>query len=307
MNPEHQFRFVALLAALAFILLEAGWAWLARRKLYDLRECATTISIVAGHLVTRALEGALLGTAFAFVWRHRLYEMPRWTWWSLLLLIAGYEFLYYWQHRAAHRVRLLWATHRVHHSATRLNFSAGLRLGWTGVLSGNFLFFLPLVWVGFHPFAVIGMLALDLAWQFFLHTEAVGRLGPLEWVLNTPSHHRVHHAVNDGCIDRNFGGMTILFDRLFGTWAPPPRERLRYGLAGTTPEFNPLRLVFGEWVALLRDLRTAPSLRDAVGAVFAPPVSTKEMSDDPRPQHDDRSRPAGSLQLRRERADAAAL
>ena len=120
----------------------------------------------------------------------------------------------------------MWATHAVHHSATKLNFTAAIRLGWTGNISGNFLFFLPLIFIGFHPFAVIGMLGVNLFYQFFIHTELVSRLGPLEWILNTPAHHRVHHASNPACLDKNYGGILIVFDRIFGN--------LRRGASGSS-------------------------------------------------------------------------
>ena len=116
----------------------------------------------------------------------------------------------------------MWATHAVHHSATKLNLTAAIRLGWTGNISGNFLFFLPLVLIGFHPFAVIGMLSVNLFYQFFIHTELASRLGPLEWILNTPRPSPRAPRVEPACLDKNYGGILIVFDRLFGTFAEAP-------------------------------------------------------------------------------------
>jgi sterol desaturase/sphingolipid hydroxylase (fatty acid hydroxylase superfamily) len=166
----------------------------------------------------------------------------------------------------------MWATHAVHHSATRLNLTAAIRLGWTGNISGNFLFFLPLALLGFHPAAIGAMLGANLLYQFFIHTELAPRLGPLEWVLNTPRHHRVHHASNATCLDKNYGGVLIIFDRLFGTFAEPPQaEPLRYGLVGAAPSYNPIAIALGQWIAMLRDARRAHGPAATFRALFGPP------------------------------------
>jgi sterol desaturase/sphingolipid hydroxylase (fatty acid hydroxylase superfamily) len=167
--------------------------------------------------------------------------------------------------------------HAVHHSATRLNLTAAIRLSWTGNISGNFLFFALLAWIGFHPVAIVAMLGINLLYQFFIHTELAPRLGPLEWVLNTPAHHRVHHASNATCLDKNFGGILIIFDRLFGTFgAKPADEPLRYGLVNGATSYNPLRIVFGEWLAMIHDVTRARSVPDKLRALFAPPGSTSQ-------------------------------
>ena len=139
-------------------------------------------------------------------------------------------------------------------------------------ISGNFLFFLPLAWIGFHPFAIVAMLALNLFYQFFIHSEFGPQLGLLEYVLNTPTHHRVHHASNDTCLDKNYGGMLIIFDRLFGTFAAAPKqEPLRYGLVGGTPSYNPVRIAFAEWGSMLRDAWNARGAGAKLRNLFGPP------------------------------------
>jgi sterol desaturase/sphingolipid hydroxylase (fatty acid hydroxylase superfamily) len=166
----------------------------------------------------------------------------------------------------------MWATHAVHHSTTRLNLTAAIRLGWTGNISGNFLFFLPLAWIGFHPFAIVTMLGINLLYQFFIHSDFAPRLGILEWVLNTPSHHRVHHACNEPCLDKNYGGILIVFDRLFGTFAERPADQaLRFGLVGGTPTFNPIRIALSEWIAMLADAWAARGASAKLRALFGPP------------------------------------
>ena len=154
-------------------------------------------------------------------------------------------------------MRWLWTTHAVHHSATHFNLSAAIRL-WTGQLTGAFVFFLPLAWIGFAPLAIGAMLSAGLIYQFFLHTAFPVRLGPLEWILNTPAHHRVHHSCNESCLDKNYGSVLIVFDRLFGTFAAPPAtEQLRFGLKGRAVGHNPFAIALGEWGRLLSDISHA--------------------------------------------------
>lgn len=253
----------ALLAAIGLlILMEILWHRLRGSDGYDLKESAATLGVMTGQILIRGLTAGITVPVLFWAYDHRPVTMPpdHWVTWAALFL--GVEFAYYWYHRLSHEVRFMWATHAVHHSATRINLTAAFRLGWTGLLTGMWLFQLPLVWLGFHPLAVLGMFSLNLTYQLFLHTEAVGRLGPLEWVLNTPTHHRVHHGSEPDCLDCNYGGVLILFDRLFGTFrAVAPGRQLIYGLHGTDrhPGYNPLRIAFVGWAQLLRDLSRARS------------------------------------------------
>lgn len=246
--------------ALTFMLLEYIASRIAHIDAHDAKETATSLVIAIGNKFIRALEAGVIAIPFLLAYNHRLLDIDLnspLSWIALFLLV---EFVYYWHHRASHTVRWLWATHAVHHSPTRYNLTAGIRLGWTGVISGHFLFYLPLVFLGFHPLAVAAVLGANLGYQFFIHSELVPRLGPLEWVLNTPTHHKVHHASNTTCLDKNYGGTLIVFDRLFGTFAAPPEtEPLRYGLVGRTPSHNPISVVFGEWAAMFRDLKNSKS------------------------------------------------
>ncbi|WP_425277061.1 sterol desaturase family protein [Beijerinckia indica] len=241
---------------------------------HDLAESASSLCIAVGNNLIRPLEAGLISMPFIFVYDHRLIDFASTTSISIGILFLATEFQYYWQHRCAHRIRWMWATHAVHHSPTKINLTAAIRLGWTSNLSGNFLFFLPLAWIGFHPVAIAAMLGSNLLYQFFIHTELAPRLGPLEWVLNTPAHHRVHHASNSSCLDKNYGGVLILFDRLFGTFAEAPTdEALRYGLHGSARTLNPFHTAFDEWVTLAHDLKHAPSFIAKLRVLFSPPGS----------------------------------
>jgi sterol desaturase/sphingolipid hydroxylase (fatty acid hydroxylase superfamily) len=197
-------------------------------------------------------------------------QLDRWS--AFLLLFFGQEFCYYWYHRAAHRVRWFWGNHAVHHSPNALNLAAAFRIGAFGKLTGTTLFFVPLVWLGFDVRTVLAVLTLNLLYQFWIHATWIPKLGWLEYVLNTPSAHRVHHASNVEYLDANYGGVLIVFDRLFGTYIAE-RDDLpcHYGLVHPLRSYNPLRVEFAQWLSLAHDLRRARSLRAVFGFLLMPP------------------------------------
>ncbi|MEC9367534.1 MAG: sterol desaturase family protein [Pseudomonadota bacterium] len=262
-----------LVLTMIFIAAEYAYARLSHHdEDHDLRETAASVGVALGDFAMRFLTGGLAAIPFFLLYKYRLMDISMSGFWPWAALFLGAEFCYYWFHRAAHRVRWLWATHAVHHSATRFNLSAAIRIGWTGQLTGAFVFFLPLAWIGFHPVAIGAMLGAGLLYQFFLHTAFPVRLGPLEWVLNTPAHHRVHHASNELCLDRNYGNILIVFDRLFGTFATAPTdELLRFGLKNREPSNNVFRIALGEWAHLIRDAVRAKGLRQRLKVLFGAP------------------------------------
>ncbi len=256
----------------ALVLAEMLWLYWRGRRGYHLGETAASTVVALGNGLIRPFTATLLLPVFFTAYEHRLLDLPTTGAGPFLLLFFVVDFTYYWMHRLMHRLRWCWATHSVHHSTTHFNLSAAYRLGWTELLSGTWLFMLLLVWLGAPPAAVIGAFALNLVFQFFLHTEAVGHLGRLEWLFNTPSHHRVHHACNEALLDRNFGGVLIVWDRLFGTYAEAaPGEVLRYGLHGTAASHNPLAIVFGEWRRLAADIARSGSPLAALRTAFSRP------------------------------------
>ena len=245
------------------------------RRAYDWRSYAASVTdaLVREYVVYAFLAVSLAGPLIELAWTHRLTTVPLGGLASFAALFVGQEFCYYWFHRAAHRVRWFWATHAVHHSPNEFNLGVAYRFGWTGRVAGNALFFVPMVWLGFAPQAVFATLALNLIYQFWLHTEWVPKLGWFEYVFNTPSHHRVHHASNAEYIDANYGGVLIVFDRLFGTFVAE-RDDLpcRYGLVTPLTTNNPIKIAFHEWLKFANDLFTARSWREAVGHLFGPPA-----------------------------------
>ena len=240
---------------------------------YPWKDSGVSLLIAIGHSFTGFVNKAVIFAIFAlFVWEYRIATIPMDNPWSIAALILLEEFAYYWYHRSAHRVRLLWGTHCVHHSPEELTLSAAYRLGWTPILSGSYLFFLPLVWIGFPPAWVFGLLGISLLYQFWLHTTLIPRLGPLERVLNTPSAHRVHHASNEQYLDCNYGGIVIIFDRLFGTYtAEDDRIAIRYGLVHPIASLNPFVIVYSEFWHMLKDAWAARSWGDRWRVFMKPP------------------------------------
>ncbi len=246
-----------LLGLAPLFLLSIGWeAWYWQRRgvaKYQLIDTLSNASLALMHQASDlAFNLFFVKTAYTWVYQHGLKAMPI-SWWSIIILFLLQDFLYYFFHRAHHRIRWMWCSHVVHHSSERLNLSTALRQSLTYPLSGMWLFWLPLAWLGFGPDWVILMVGISLAYQFFVHTEVVGKLGWLEQVFNTPSHHRVHHGKNSQYIDRNYGGILIIWDKLFGTFALE-QARAEYGIVHQIVSHNPLRLSFHEWVAMGRDI-----------------------------------------------------
>ena len=273
-SPQLAYRYLGALALLLMlvVVLEALLRRYVWRRPTDFRGVAASLGDA---IVRRGVD--LLGLTLAaplpaLAWTHRLATIRMDSvaaWLGLYLLV---EFAYYWHHRLTHRVRWFWATHSVHHSSNQLMLASAIRLGWTGRLGGAVAFFAPLVWLGFAPQAVYGLLAAGLFYQFWIHADWLPRLGPLEWVLNTPTHHRVHHASNPEYLDCNYGSSLIVFDRLFGTFvALRPDIEIRYGLTKPVLSNNPIRIAFNEWIAMGRAFLAARGARSRLRVLFGPP------------------------------------
>jgi sterol desaturase/sphingolipid hydroxylase (fatty acid hydroxylase superfamily) len=256
---------VALEALLVTRARHHGANWVG----YEPRDTAASLTMGIGNVLISL--GTKLGWTAIWVvlYEHRLFDLPTDAWWVFALLLVAEDFCYYWFHRASHEVRFFWAAHVNHHSSQHYNLSTALRQSWTSPVVGG-IFWLPLPLLGFHPALVLTQQAISLLYQYWIHIEWAGRLGPLEWVLNTPSHHRVHHGRNPRYLDRNHGGIFIIWDRLFGTFEAEA-ERPSYGLTTNIASYNPVVIAFHEWAAIGRDLRRARSVREALGALFGPP------------------------------------
>jgi sterol desaturase/sphingolipid hydroxylase (fatty acid hydroxylase superfamily) len=254
-----------------FLVLEILLLRRRRGSAYPTQDGIQSVSL--GVLSTPISAVVRTGAFLVFTWLYqfRLFDLDMSHLLPWVLLFFADDLSYYLHHRMGHTVRLLWAGHVAHHSSQHFNFAVALRQAW-GELATKYVWYLWLPLVGFHPLAIMVMSAANLVYQFFVHTEVVGRLGPLEWVFNTPSHHRVHHGSNIRYLDRNHGGILIIWDRLFGTFEPEsPEEPVRYGLTHPLPPMGLLSLAFHEYVAIWRDVKRAPTLKAKLGYVFMPP------------------------------------
>jgi len=268
-----KFYLVVLPLALAAALAEGLWLSRRRPGSYDWKSWACSIADLAGRRLLALIPYGLAAPWLEWVWNHRLATQSLADPWSVLLLFVGLEFFYYWFHRASHTVRWFWNSHSVHHSPNQFNLAAAYRLGWFGRFTGTSLFFTPLVLIGFEPAVVLIALALNLLYQFWIHAEWIPRLGWLEYVLNTPSAHRVHHARNPEYLDANFGGVLIVFDRLFGTYVAERKDvPCDFGLVSPRESSrNPVKVNFGPWIGQVKDLLAARSPREAWMVLIGPP------------------------------------
>ncbi len=242
---------------------------------YYLPEVACNFVLAGLHQAADILTGLLIAHFYLWIFDWRLFDIEM-SVSAFLLLMLLQDFFYYWFHRASHRIRWMWAAHVVHHSSERMNFSTAFRQSLMYPLAGMWLFWLPLVIIGFDPKWVVFVVLLNLGLQFFVHTQSIRSLGPLEWVFNTPSHHRVHHGINRQYIDKNYAGILIIWDRMFGTFEPEI-ETVRYGISKPVNSFNPIKVTFAEWKDMFNEVRR-PNLtwQQRWRCLFAPPSDSTE-------------------------------
>ncbi len=264
--------------ALGAVAVEWVFIRLARHAAYPLRESAMSILMGLGYAKVTALAGFVWGWLYFLCYQHRIFELPAGAWWKYPLLFVLVDFCFYWQHRYAHMTRLGWASHVQHHSVQDINMAAPFRLSLTSTISGYQAFYAPLALLGFHPVAVAVMVLVNVGLQCPLHTELVRRLWwPIEFIFNTPAHHRIHHASNTVYLDKNLGGMFIVWDRLFGTYQDElPETPLVYGLVKPLPPMGFARTVwtlwFSEWRRMAGDAWRARRWTHKLGHVFRPPA-----------------------------------
>lgn len=261
------------LAIPAFILLmvaEVLWVRFGGRGEYEWRDTATSLVMGFGSTIAGLVTGVVVASAY---WLHRFAVVDLgWHWWVFALCILGDDLAYYVFHRSAHRVRWFWAGHVIHHSSQHYNLSTALRQTWTGFIALSFIFRMPLFLV-FDPAMVFFASAINLVYQFWIHTEVVGRMPRwFEAVMNTPSHHRVHHATNPRYLDKNYAGMFIIWDRMFGTFEPErDDEPCRYGIVKNLGSFNVLWTAFHEWIGIAKDVWHAPTWAARWNYIAKPP------------------------------------
>ncbi|GAA4046096.1 sterol desaturase family protein [Parerythrobacter jejuensis] len=274
----------AVPAFVVLVLIEMVWAWRSRPEAYEPKDTLVSLSFGLGSTIAGALSGGFAVFVFMTAYDYRLLDFgPEWwaVWWAWPLCFVLDDLKYYWVHRAGHRIRWMWASHVNHHSSQHYNLSTALRQSWTGSFTFGLLFALPLVFLGFHPgmIAIVG--GFNLIYQFWIHTEAIDRMPRwFEAVLNTPSHHRVHHATNPRYLDRNYAGVFIIWDKMFGTFEPETNEEdIRYGIVKQLGSFNLLWAVLHEWIGMVQDIWRAP-WRHKLGYLLREPGWTHDGSRD---------------------------
>jgi sterol desaturase/sphingolipid hydroxylase (fatty acid hydroxylase superfamily) len=257
-----------------FLILLSLEAWLSYKEnkgSYETRDTFSSIALGIGNLLTSLITKALIFALFSFLYRFRLFTLDGSRWWHWGLAFFADDFSYYWFHRCSHQVNWFWASHVVHHSSRKYNLAAALRQTWTGNLTGAFLFWCWMPLIGFHPIIVLMMQSISLIYQFWIHTEAIRLLPrPIEFIFNTPSHHRVHHAIDLKYLDKNHAGVLIIWDRIFGTFQKE-EEWPEYGLTRNIGSFNPFIVAFATWGDLFRRAGRSGSLSNAIRYFIRPP------------------------------------
>ncbi len=264
---------ILIIAVPIFILtfvLEAIFITRTLKKDYDTRDAVASVTMGIGSAFINLAIKVPVFFAFMWIYQHRVFTVPV-TWWGFLLLFLADDFSFYLHHRACHGIRLFWAAHVNHHSSVQYNLAVALRQSW-GELFHKYIWWLWMPLVGFHPVWMLTMMSISLVYQYTLHTELVKKLGPLEWIFNTPSHHRVHHASNVRYLDKNHAGILIIWDRLFGTFAPErDDEKVIYGITQNIHTYNPIEIATHEYKALWNDVKNAPGLLNKIKYLLMPP------------------------------------
>lgn len=244
-----------------------------RKGEFETRDALTSLLMGAGNVAAGLLLGFVSVVALLWVWQFRFFDLGL-HWWVFVVAFIFDDLRYYCYHRIAHRVRWVWAEHVNHHSSQHYNLTTALRQSWTGQMTGMFVLQVPLVLLGFHPAVIAFVYGFNLIYQFWIHTEAIGKLPrPIEYIFNTPSHHRVHHATNPRYLDANYAGTLIIWDRMFSTFVEElPEDMPRYGIVKNVGTFNPVRVAFHEWFGMLKDVFSPGlTLRQRLLYMIAPP------------------------------------
>ena len=256
---------------LAMIFAEALISNWQNRKYYKREDTYCTVGLLAGNIVMAfAIKGLVLAFHF-YLYQFRIFDfantIPLWAMWILTFIMI--DLVFYVYHRMSHRTRFLWAIHLSHHSSEEMNFAVSFRQAWFGPIS-KIPFFMTLPLLGFDPTIIAVAGVMSTLWGIVGHTQIVDKLGPLEWVFNTPSHHRVHHGSNKQYIDKNYGNLLIIWDRMFGTFEPE-EEPVTFCLVNNVNTFNPAKITFMAWSSMIEDIKNKNDFSEMLNAIFGPP------------------------------------
>ena len=262
---------IAAPIVLSMILFEALFSSIYNKNLYKKNDTLCTVGLLTGNmLMVFGLKGATLGFHY-FLFQFKLFNLsellPMWAIWVLTFVII--DLVFYIYHRISHRVNFLWAIHMSHHSSEEMNFAVSFRQAWFGPIS-KIPFFMVMPLIGFDPTMIAVAGVISTLWGIVGHTQIIGKLGPLEWIFNTPSHHRVHHGSNAEYIDKNYGNLLIIWDRIFGTFEPE-KDQVKYGLVNNVNTYNPTKITIMGWQEIFKNIKNAPSVSEALYFLFGPP------------------------------------
>lgn len=262
---------VALPIILLMIFVEVLVASARNISVYKTNDSLGTLGLLTGNiLMAVSIKGFTLAFHL-FLYEFRVFDLvsliPIWFLWLMTFVLI--DFIFYFYHRISHRSRFLWAIHMSHHSSEEMNFAVAYRQAWLGPIS-KIPFFMILPLIGLDPTMIAVAGVLSTLWGIVGHTQIINKLGPFEWIFNTPSHHRVHHGSNAQYIDRNYGNLLIIWDRFFGTFEPE-NEPVKYGLVKNVNTFNPIKITFMGWQEIYQDIKNSKSSKEALGHFFGPP------------------------------------
>ena len=260
-----------------FALLIALESWFIKREnreSFDRKDMWTNIFLGFGSVIFGALFGLATSLFYLAAYNFAPYKMPMNAWWTWTLLLFIDDFVYYWFHRFSHEMRFFWNFHVVHHSSNKYNLSVAVRQSWFSGIA-HWIFYIPVALLGFPFWAFVTMHGLNLLYQFWIHTERISTLGFLEYFLNTPSHHRVHHGVNNPYLDKNYAGIFIIWDKMFGTFVDE-KEEVKYGIIKPLTTYNLLWINLHGWVETFEAMRGRRTLRGKLRCLFGAPAMNFE-------------------------------
>lgn len=262
MHLDYSIFYRALPVLLVLIVVE-GFFLLKEHKL-DKKDMFSNITLGLGALLVAVIINGVVVFSYTFLYQFRVFTISDKYWWAWVICFFCDDFSFYLYHRLSHQVRFLWASHIVHHSSKKFTLSAGVRLPWTSIVTGSFLFWAWMPLIGIEPYMIILLKSINSSYQFLLHTETIGKLPKwFEAAFNTPSHHRVHHSSDIEYLDKNYAGILIIWDKLFGTYKEETFKP-KYGLTEDIKSYNPIEVEFHEWKNLFSDVKKTDKLKDRI-------------------------------------------
>lgn len=252
------------------IVVEGIFLYREQRERIDIKDTFTSVALGFGNLFSGLITKTIMAVIFWYLYDNfHIFTLDGSAWWMWVLAFFADDFSYYWFHREAHLIRYFWASHKVHHSSEKYNLATAVRQTWTGNITFSYIFYLWMPLIGFHPIVILVMQQVSLLYQYWIHTETIGKMWrPFEYIFNTPSHHRAHHGSDVKYLDKNYAGIMIIWDRMFGTFIEET-DRPTYGLVENVKTNNPVKIAFGEWIDMGKDVISNP--KHSLNYIFGRP------------------------------------